>query len=114
MPIVTVHAPLPSDPARVQRCLGAIETQLAAALRQAPDSVRAEWVPTVRPGAGATERGPLVIIRARAGRHGGVVQQGLKAVAEATAEALSCPVTEVVVHWQEQRPGRVFAGGGVR
>ena len=56
----------------------------------------------------------MLVIRARAGRHGGVIQQGLRAAAEATAESLSCPLADVWVHWEEFRPGRSFVGGGIR
>ena len=49
-----------------------------------------------------------------------VAQQGrrarlrLRAAAEATSAALGVPLEDVWVHWEELRPGRVFAGGGIR
>ena len=116
MPAVTVHAPVPADQETISRCLAAITERLAAALQQEPSTVRAHWVPTVDPGGptGRTPDGAMLVIRARAGRHGGVIQQGLRAAAEATAESLSCPLANVWVHWEEFRPGRSFAGGGIR
>jgi phenylpyruvate tautomerase PptA (4-oxalocrotonate tautomerase family) len=119
MPIVTVHALPPADPAVVDRCLSALTEALAGALQQDQQGVWAQWVNVRAMHTGAQRRGfvghcPVVIIRARAGRHGGVIQAGLRAAAEATSAALGLPLEDVWVHWEELRPGRVFAGGGVR
>jgi phenylpyruvate tautomerase PptA (4-oxalocrotonate tautomerase family) len=119
MPVVTVHALPPADPAAVDRCLSAITAALAEALHQDRQGVWAQWVDARAEHTGATVRAfeghcPVVVVRARAGRHGGVIQAGLRAVAEATSGALGLPLEDVWVHWEELRPGRVFAGGGVR
>lgn len=119
MPIVTVHALPPPDPAAVGRCLTALTIGLAGALQQPTQSVWAQWIDVHTMHTGTTPRAfaghcPVVVIRARAGRHGGVIQAGLRAVAEATATTLDVPLEDIWVHWEELRPGRVFAGGGVR
>lgn len=119
MPIVTVHALPPADPAVVDRCLAALTEALSAALQQDRQGVWAQWVDARSMHTGAERRAfvghcPVVIIRARAGRHGGVIQAGLRATAEATSAALGLPLEDIWVHWEELRPGRVFAGGGIR
>ena len=119
MPIVTVHALPPADPARVERCLSALIEALAIALQQDQQGVWAQWVDVQTMHTGTERRSieshcPVVIIRARAGRHGGVIQAGLRAAAEATSAALGLPLEDVWVHWEELRTGRVFAGGGIR
>lgn len=119
MPVVTVHA-LPSpDPADLSRLLEQVPVRLAAALGQAPRTVWVHVVPSVAMSVGPEPRAfeghcPQVVVRARSGRAGEVVQAGLRATAEAVADALSLPVEDVWVHWVDIKPGRVFAGGGVR
>lgn len=119
MPVITIHAPPPSDPTAVERCLAASTAALSAALQQDPRGTWAQWVDVRAMQVGTESREcrghcPQVVIRARAGRHGGVLQAGLKATAEAVATALDVPLEDVWVHWVEMQPGRVFAGGGVR
>lgn len=119
MPVVTVSALPPSDRAAIDRCLAAVIQRLAAALQQDRQGVWAQWVSAEAMHIGATRRSfdghcPVVVVRARAGRHPHVVQLGLRAVAEAVAESLALPVEDVWVSWEELAPGRVFAGGGVR
>ncbi len=119
MPVVTVSALAPPDPAAIDRCLAAVVEGLAGALQQDPQGVWAQWVTVAAMHTGATPRAfdghcPVVVVRARAGRHPHVVQLGLRAVAEAVAESLGLPVADVWVSWEELAPGRVFAGGRVR
>lgn len=119
MPVVVVHARAPADPGAIDRCLAAVTARLAAALQQDRRGVWAHWVGVEAMHTGATPRAfaghcPLVVVRARAGRHPHVVQHGLRAVAEAVAESLGLPLADVWVSWEELVPGRVFAGGGIR
>jgi hypothetical protein len=119
MPVITIHALPPPDPKAVGRCLASATAALSAALQQDRRGTWAQWVDVRAMQVGAeprTWRGhcPQVVIRARAGRHGAVLQAGLKATAEAIATALDLPLDDVWVHWVEIQPGRVFAGGGVR
>ncbi len=119
MPVVTVHTLPPADPAALDRLRARVPTRLSAALGQAPRTVWLHVVtsevmavgPEARPFDGHC---PQVVVRARAGRAGAAIQAGLRATAEAVAEALAVPLEDVWVHWVEIQPGRVFAGGGVR
>lgn len=118
MPVVTIQALRPLDPARIDRLFQEVPSALAAALACAESEVWVYWQPVEAASVGPDRRPyaghcPVVTIRARAWRPDAHVRSGMEAAAKAVSSALGLPLEDTWVHWLEIPAGRVFSGGQV-
>jgi len=117
MPIIHIRSLQPHDPLAVDRALGAVAEEVAAACGCDVDDVWCTFTPVQRMTIGATPvegEGRIayldVLMRPRAAGAGGQV---LEAAATAVARHLGLPLEDVWAHLIPLRPGEVFAGGAL-
>ena len=117
MPVVTIHALPPDEPAKIELTLQRVVSDLSSALQSVPGNVWANFTPmaAVREGDapdGRRDYHLVVTVRANP-RPQAQVDRGLEAVAKAVSAGLGVPLERVWVHWMPLEGGRVFANGAV-
>jgi phenylpyruvate tautomerase PptA (4-oxalocrotonate tautomerase family) len=116
MPWVDIRVQGPVDPEVVADLIEGTRERGAAAMGSGIENI---WVTfqalperyLARGGPGES-RGPIVVIRANAGRPRAAKTALAQAVAGAIAERLRVPADRVWIHYQEMSPADVWTGGG--
>jgi phenylpyruvate tautomerase PptA (4-oxalocrotonate tautomerase family) len=112
MPIVTVHAFAPSDPASIPKMLAEIQASGAAALNCAPDNLWAlfEEIPRGRylQSDNPERNPPIVTIQANVGRTLDQRTALAKGISRAVVGAFGIPAARVWIHYQEMQPHDVW------
>jgi hypothetical protein len=117
VPLVTILALAPHDPARVEATLDAAVEALAGVLERSVDDVWARFVAVERSVAGRgrerpEEQHPVVHVLARP-QAPERVERALLAVARAVAGGLGVGERDVWARWVDLAPGMVLADGVV-
>jgi hypothetical protein len=116
MPVITIQA-LPVEMDMVEKLLGEVVTDLAAAINTPPANVWANFTPMMDvqeggPDDDQTGYHPIVTVLAKP-RDPKLVTAGLEAVAKAVARGLGVPIERVWINWRALEPGQLFSGGKV-